>query len=293
MTNLTAYTSIDMINPVVWFGTVSSYDASHITISDGFRTGTYYGAFTYDVFGNIYGTLTGYSTWAGGSLTTSVSGGSVNAYDFYVAIQSGNGTLAASMAFSGRDSVNGSNFGDSLAGYDGSDIVLGNDGDDFILGGTGADRLNGGAGQDSLYGDSGNDTVIGGVGADALYGGGGSDTFLGGSGQDALSGGADNLRDVFDFNVASESAVGVRRDQINQFVHGTDKIDLSDIDANSANGGNGKFTFAGTTPKAHAVWFTSVVGGAIVSGDVNGDKTPDFELFVANNTSMKVGDFIL
>ena len=293
MTNLTAYAAINMVNPSVWFGNVSSYDASHITLSAGNVVGTYYGAFTYDVFGNVYGTLTGYNTWVSGSLVLSVSGGSVNAYDFYVAIQAGNGGQAASLAFIGNDALNGSRFNDSLAGYDGADVIFGNDGDDIVFGGTGMDKLNGGKGLDSLLGEGGNDRLIGGVGADTLNGGSGSDTLSGGAGKDLLVGGNDSFRDVFDFNVANESAVGIHRDQIEQFVRGTDKIDLSGIDANATTGGNAKFAFGATTARAHSVWYASAVGGVIVSGDVDGDRIADFEIFVDNVSAVKIGDFIL
>ena len=56
----TAYLAFDMFSPTIYYGSVVSYDASHITLSDGVRTGTYYGSFTYSSVGLTGGTITGY-----------------------------------------------------------------------------------------------------------------------------------------------------------------------------------------------------------------------------------------
>ena len=293
MTNVIAYTAIDMINPVVWYGTLTSYDASHITISDGFHTGTYYGSFTYDIGGNVYGTLTGYSIWQGITLSVSITGASVNAHDVFLAIQSGNAAAAAMIALAGNDTIQGSSFADSLTGHDGADKIYGNGGGDYIYGGAGLDVLNGSAGADTVFGDLGNDRILGGVGADALFGSAGADTLVGGAGSDMLNGGFDSLRDVFKFNFASESVVGIHHDRIQNFVHGTDKIDLNGIDANTATDGNAAFAFGGTVAAGYSIWFAAVSGGIVVRGDIDGNTTADFEVFVASVASVTASDFVL
>ena len=101
MASLISTVSINMMNPDVWYGYVSSYGSTHITLVDGNVMGTYYGSFSYDSYGNVYGTLTGFKTWVGGTLTLTVKGANVNAFDYYSAVQGGNGVLAVNIAFSG------------------------------------------------------------------------------------------------------------------------------------------------------------------------------------------------
>jgi hypothetical protein len=47
MSTVTLNKAIDMYNATVWYGYVESYDASHITLTDGYYKGTYFGSFTY------------------------------------------------------------------------------------------------------------------------------------------------------------------------------------------------------------------------------------------------------
>lgn len=293
MANVTAYTSLDMINPDVSYGYVSSYDSTHISLSDGIHTGTYYGSFSYSAAGDVYGTLTGYKSWEGGTLTLSVTGASVNAFDYYSAIQSGDGELAVGITLAGNDSVTGSRFDDSLAGFLGKDTIDGGAGNDLILGGIGTDRLVGGSGADSMSGEGGNDRLSGGAGSDNLNSGGGSDTLAGGSGKDVLNGGADDLKDTFDFNIISESGLGLQADRVENFLNRVDEIDLSGIDANSTTTGNSAFEFNGTTARAHSVWYAEQSGGVSVFGDVDGDNVADFEIFLADISLVRTGDFIL
>lgn len=131
---------------------------------------------------------------------------------------------------------------------------------DFIAGTAYYDNLNGGAGNDVIFGyaappkatsyidaifasrDSA-DYIDAGSGDDKVFAGGGSDTVIGGSGRDTIDGGpgADHLwggagADVFVFRVL-ETAPGspilsggigaYARDVIEDFRHGTDKIDLT------------------------------------------------------------------
>jgi len=122
-------------------------------------------------------------------------------------------------------------------------------------------------------------------------------------GADILLGGAgDKAADIFDFNIKTESATGKARDKIFDFVSGTDKIDLSGIDANTAKAktGDQAFLFNTTTAKANSVWYkVADVDGdkkandLIIYGDVDGNTTADFEIGIVGVTAIASGDFVL
>jgi Ca2+-binding RTX toxin-like protein len=96
----------------------------------------------------------------------------------------------------------------------------------LMTGGSSADRLIGLAGDDTLIGGMGNDTLTGGAGADVLSGGGGADRFI--------------------YALASESGTtALTRDRITDFVRGSDRIDVSGIDANTVTTGNQAFLWRG------------------------------------------------
>jgi len=65
---------IDMHSVGTWYGVVISYDANHITIGNGALQGTYYGYFGYDIYGDVYGTLTGISESYHGASILKVTG---------------------------------------------------------------------------------------------------------------------------------------------------------------------------------------------------------------------------
>jgi Ca2+-binding RTX toxin-like protein len=147
---------------------------------------------------------------------------------------------------------------------------------DSISGSIFADTFDGAAGADTLFGYLGNDTLKGGTGADSLTGGAGVDTFL--------------------FTALNQSS-GTSYDKINDFVHGTDKIDVSAIDANSALAGNQAFVLRGD------VAFSGTKGELVFDeathlllGDVNGDKAADITIWLPNLSQFYAsnsGDLIL
>ncbi|EWY35777.1 hypothetical protein N825_34340, partial [Skermanella stibiiresistens SB22] len=128
-------------------------------------------------------------------------------------------------------------------------------------------------------------------GNDSLSGGAGNDTLIGGAGTDRLDGGSG--ADAFDFNATSESVVGSARDVITDFLRGTDRIDLSTIDADTdGTDGNQAFAFIGLSA------FTGVDGqlrfdSGLLQADVNGDGVADFEISVVGTTTMAASDFVL
>ena len=124
---------------------------------------------------------------------------------------------------------------------------------------TGVDALYGQAGNDTLYGDSADDTLYGGSGDDVLVGGGGTDELWGGSGNDTLR-----------FAAGDSPSNKV---EIQDFHHGFDKIDVTQI--NSGDGGAGHFAFGGTVATAHGVWYTEGGGNTTFRFDTNGSTGND------------------
>ena len=140
-------------------------------------------------------------------------------------------------------------------------------------------RLFAGDGSDRLVGGAGNDLLHGGLGADELTGGAGADQFR--------------------FQAVADSGPAAM-DKILDFAGGADKIDLSRIDANTANGsGNDAFTFIGSDAFTGAGQLRAVFDPAsnswTVSGDVDGDGAADFavQVFTVNQEPLVATDFML
>ncbi|MDN3713084.1 M10 family metallopeptidase C-terminal domain-containing protein [Paracoccus cavernae] len=180
-----------------------------------------------------------------------------------------------------------------VAGTAGGDLIASGLNDDLVRGNGGNDLIWGGDGNDLVYGQTGNDTLYGNAGNDTLNRGAGSDRLIGGAGRDVLWGGNDASRDTFVFSALIHSKVGAQRDVIQDFQHGVDVIELTTLDSNVSVAGNQNFLFGGATAIANGVWYGSANGGVIVRGDINGDKVADFEIFVANVTSVTATDFLL
>ncbi|MGZ8344914.1 MAG: beta strand repeat-containing protein [Allosphingosinicella sp.] len=137
--------------------------------------------------------------------------------------------------------------------------------------------------------------VSGGKASDTLKGGGQADLIHGNLGADILAGGGG--ADTFRYDMTAESN-SLSMDQILDFTPGTDKIDLSRIDARTNLAGDqafiwiGSTAFSGNTAQLRAfeqggVW--------ILQGDVNGDRIADFTvaLTLQGPAPLGAGDFIL
>jgi serralysin len=149
--------------------------------------------------------------------------------------------------------------------------AVGGSGSDALSGNETANLLKGGAGNDKLSGLAGIDTLDGGLGADTLVGGAGAD--------------------IFDFNYIKDAPAGAR-DTIQDFVRGVDHIDLRTIDASTAVTGDQAFSFIA------AKSFTGQSGqlnfaNRVLSGDVNGDKVADFQVYVSSVPALAATDFYL
>jgi len=160
------------------------------------------------------------------------------------------------------------------------------------------------SGNDNLVGTEFNDTINLLDGNDTYSGLGGNDVITGGLGGDILDGGLGN--DVFVYNSVSESSPSLGSvDEINDFVRGSDLIDLSGIDANALTPIDDAFTYIGNNA------FTNVAGQLrvqtpsqgepgnlnIVQGDVNGDGIADFAIVLWSPSSTldapSVSNFII
>ena len=119
---------------------------------------------------------------------------------------------------------------------------------------------------------------------DFLDGGAGDDQRAGGSGQDMLMGGAG--ADSLIFNALTDStAAAAAADRIEDFATG-DLVDVSRIDANTAQTGDQAFVLVGA--------FTGQAGQATLTyeavnnltrflADVDGDDVADIEITIAGN----------
>ena len=153
-----------------------------------------------------------------------------------------------------------------------------------LNGNSDVNTLNGLAGNDVLRGFAGNDVLIGGLGKDTLVGGAGADTFV--------------------FKQLAESGPGIlARDVITDFVHLTDKIDLSAIDANNGTPAiDDAFTFIGGAAFGHHAGELRVVTYAsdginldtrVVVADVDGNGVGDFQIQFTGLVTLTAQDFIL
>ncbi|MCP3733949.1 M10 family metallopeptidase C-terminal domain-containing protein [Sphingomonas sp. RP10(2022)] len=193
----------------------------------------------------------------------------------------------------------GTIFADTITGTSEQDVIDGGWGNDVLNGLGGNDRLTGGLGDDRLDGGAGNDWLNGGDGKDVLIGGDGDDTLIGGRGTDTLTGGAG--KDIFRFESTADSVAGSARDVITDFLSGTDKIDLSAIDANSSifARGDQAFTFIGTgkfTAAGQLRYSYQMIGGkeyTVVEGNTDILNSADFSVALLGHHNLTANDFFM
>jgi Ca2+-binding RTX toxin-like protein len=252
-------------------------------------------AATEDEYGNTIIRLSDTSSIA----LWSVPKASLSAEDFLFVSPdtSGNDTLVST---AGNDTLNGGS-GIDTASYSsasaGVTVSLAISGPQNTIG-AGTDtlvsieNLTGSGFADTLFGNNQNNVLVGGAGNDRLTGQDGRDTLTGGAGSD-----------VFDFNAVSETTANpVMCDVITDFAPGSDRIDLSTIDANWFKGGNQSFRLIGTedfSMRAGEVRYEIVdqSGTAndrtIVYGDTDGNGSSDFQIELIGLHTLSSRDFVL
>jgi serralysin len=192
---------------------------------------------------------------------------------------------------SGNTPLNGTGEEDTLTGTGGANTINGLGGNDIINGLNGNDTLNGGDGNDTIDGGSGGDTIDGGNGNDRITGGTGTDRMTGGAGVDTF---------VFTANGESSTST-TTRDIIVDFLVGTDKIDLSAIDANQNTGANDAFTFIGTAAftalgQVRYLYDTTTTPGTeytVIQINDTGGTGADFSVALIGHLTPTAADFVL
>lgn len=213
-------------------------------------------------------------------------------------------------AGAGADYAAGGLGNDILVGADGNDTLFGNDGNDILDAGAGDDRLDGGTGDDILTGGEGINSLSGGDGADILESGAGNDTLSGGDGNDLLGAGAGDDRllggtgdDVLTGNAGADTLIGgagndsfvfleagdamlSAYDQITDFRHGEDVIDLSGI-------GGLSFIDSADFDAANQIRVWGASSTWHLEADFDGDGTADFAILVRSASGVVAGDLLL
>ena len=153
----------------------------------------------------------------------------------------------------------------------------------------------GGSGNDTLIANDAGCTLAGGAGADTLTGGASADRLVGGTGKDTMTG--NGGADIFAFAAGDSSAAAGAHDLITDFTAGTDKIDLTGIDADTSSAGVfDAFWFLATAAfngvaGALDYAFDAIRGVTVLQGDVNGDMVADFAVDLTGNLTLTADDF--
>jgi Ca2+-binding RTX toxin-like protein len=163
--------------------------------------------------------------------------------------------------------------------------------------GSGADTLRGSTGANTLIAGAGNDTVIGGAGNDNLQGGDGNDLLQGDAGADTIATGAGT--DTIRYALVADSA-GLAVDTITDFVRGSDRIDLSAIDASTAARGDQAFQFIGTSAFTAANQNGSIryaydagTNRTTIQISNDADTAAEMEIVLVGQVALTATDFVL
>ncbi|WP_455274211.1 calcium-binding protein [Rhizobium herbae] len=249
----------------------SIYYASYYTTGTSIFRASYGGGdadefrgagFRYNAYGEpTAGTVTSYAAFRDGNKMFSVDGVAIAVANIVKVANTYSTTDDLSLittALKGNDAFKGGNGADYVKLYAGNDILAGNSGNDTLNGGVGNDKITGGRGHDYLFGEAGSDTFIYKSITESTYASSGRDT-------------------IYDFT-------------------GSDKIDLSAIDAYTKKTGNQAFAFISTNQfsgKQGEVRYEKKLSDTYIYADVNGDKKVDFAIHLDDAVTMQKGYFVL
>jgi Ca2+-binding RTX toxin-like protein len=145
----------------------------------------------------------------------------------------------------------------------------------------------------SSSGTAGKDLLVGSAEADSLNGGAGNDTLLGGLGHDTLAGG--NGADIFRFTAPAEmGSASTACDTITDFKRGQDRIDLSQIDADSSTSVDDAFSSlvpgppSGFTLAGQLRYYQGVL-----YGNTDADADPEFAIALTGISTISLQDLML
>ena len=104
-------------------------------------------------------------------------------------------------------------------------------------------------------------------------------------------------RDLYDFNAVADSKAGASsRDVITDFAHGTDKIDLMGLDADTTVAGNQAFDWVGTAALSgpgEVGYFISGGTTTIIRASNDADAASEFEIQLTGIKTLTAIDFYL
>ena len=133
---------------------------------------------------------------------------------------------------------------------------------------------------------------------DILTGNGIDNVLSGLAGNDQLTGGAG--ADTFAYTSSTESGYGMfGSDSIMDFQQGSDKIDLSAMDANLGMAGNQSFQYVAYDPnqtlQAGQVTshFDATTGKTMVEANIDGSAVSEFNVALEGNVQLNQNDFNL
>jgi Ca2+-binding RTX toxin-like protein len=116
---------------------------------------------------------------------------------------------------------------------------------------------------------------------------------VGGADVDVLTGGSGN--DTFRFLNPADSIPG-SFDTIADFAVGSEKLDLSAIDANTSSGADDAFLFVAvqtTDVVANSVTWSQSGGNTLIRADLDGDAVADFAITLTGSKTLTASDFLL
>jgi Ca2+-binding RTX toxin-like protein len=206
------------------------------------------------------------------------------------------------------DILTGDFFDNTLFGQGGDDILAGGEGNDTLNGGSGIDtadyslsvdgvvvNLSNGAVNDD--GSGGLDTlisienIIGSEFDDLLVGSGAANVLTGGIGRDIMTG--NNGADIFVFRDTSESGLNVSSWDVITDLSAIDRIDLSQIDADTDFAGDQAFFEIIASGVAFTLAGQLRLTDGVLYGNTDSDADAEFAIQLDGVTSLTLAQFIL